>query len=226
MEQRMVFPRMRATVAGLLFLAWIGFLAAQVIETRGRILVSAPQIRHADVVVIATLTDDDGVPASALDVKRVLSPANVELAPKLIVPDIALISKKTGWQGPGDYVVPLSHKPHGQPGVALVPMSPGYYAKLSETTLNLGNNPDNVLQAFSATLGVKAERLREIASESSLPLFNIPITSHTKESDKFVKDLEKDGITFLAPMAPGEAKIYRATPEVIAQVEAILAEQK
>lgn len=230
-RNRMVFPKTRAVVAGLLFLAWIGYLASLVVETRGRILVSAPQLRNADVVVVAAISDEGGLPGGAIEVKQVLYPPNVNLAPALFVPKLALISPKTGWRGAGDYVVPLSNNPvqlGAPPEVALVPMSPGYNARRSEASLELGENPDEVVRVLSESTGVPADRLRQLADGQTLTVVNLPLPSHPARDSDEGKAVEKWRAALHAAGArnvtlrPGEAKIYPATPDVVSHAQAIL----
>src|SRR3954466_5555484 len=66
------FPKVRAAVAGVLFVCWIGYLAYLVSITRDTIPLARPQVEVADVVVLAEVRDEKGRPAPTVRVQSTI----------------------------------------------------------------------------------------------------------------------------------------------------------
>jgi hypothetical protein len=119
----------RLILAATLFLGWIGYLAYLVIRTRDPIILSRPQFYAAKVHVIASLTGDAEHPDARVTVKEVLYAADGDkekLAGKEVtVEALAVVSADQGWDGPGDYLLPLEPRKDRYQLVP-IPVSPTY----------------------------------------------------------------------------------------------------
>ncbi len=141
--------RVRLTVAAILFLGWIGWLAYLAATTTRPVVLSRPQFLAADLYAIATLKrgpDDADLPAEEATVQQVVwSKDNDDLEGKTIVVKNLIVVKTVmkgdppqaestqepteGWAGPGVYLIPLTRKTQlGQSvyEVTRIPRSPGY----------------------------------------------------------------------------------------------------
>ena len=119
----MVFPRARAVVAGLLFLAWLGFLLHLVVASRDLIVLSRPQFLVATRYVIAEVQAADGKPAPRVKAETVWA-ADREPTEEFDVVNLPAIGPASGWQGPGRYILPLWKAPTGY-AVPPIPPAPG-----------------------------------------------------------------------------------------------------
>jgi hypothetical protein len=124
-RQPRAYPRTRLLVAGLLFLGWLGYLGYLVVQTRTLVVVSRPQVLISPLVVVAEVADDGGRPARTVTVTRVLYPGDRNLAGAAIrvedLPDVTL-----GYEGPGEYVLPLRNLTDGDNLLTPLPRVPGF----------------------------------------------------------------------------------------------------
>jgi hypothetical protein len=220
----MVFPRMRAWVAGLLFLGWLGFLAYLAIGNWRRIVVARPQLERSNFVVVATLTDADGRPAAEMRIQKVLYSEKLawrQLAGQsLELNELVFFSENQGWQGPGDYVVPLTRtvdEETTRDQVTLLPLSPGYFPATSEVKIEVGNRPDSLARHVAAFTETPSRRLRELFNAPVATICHVPLRTR-EEFARVVHDA--GGRVLGAHMA--EARIYRATDDVLQQVDAMV----
>lgn len=132
----MTMARVRFVVAALLFVGWIVFLGYLVIRSRSTPVLAVPQIRSADLVVIAELRDDGGAPAPTVTVKQVAWSSARQRDADLQGTEIAVTfptgaDAVKGYVGVGRYIVPLRrpNAARGEPTYRLVP-GPIYRATL------------------------------------------------------------------------------------------------
>jgi hypothetical protein len=124
----MMSAKTRLIVAAGLFIAWIGWLTYLVVRTRNPVILSHPQFLVADVIVVAQLTGDDK-PDRQIKVIEVLwsndksKPAKDDELDVIFLEDCT--SKYHGWEGRGEYLVPLKKKGDVYT-LQEIPPSPGY----------------------------------------------------------------------------------------------------
>jgi hypothetical protein len=118
--------RTRLVVAALLFGAWMGWLAYLAATATRPVVLSRPQFLVATHYVVARLAADGSRPASSVHILEVHWPKEGDhwKDKELIIPNLP---RCAGWQGPGDYILPLI-KTEGGYEVAQIPPSPGYFA--------------------------------------------------------------------------------------------------
>jgi hypothetical protein len=129
----------RLAVAAVLFLAWIGYLVYLVVTTtrpevhlwppevtrRPPVVLSRPQFLVSDLDLVAEVKDRNGQPDSQVTVKKVQWVRDEKERPA--APEIVVVNLPgaQGWEGPGDYILPL-----GRDGkvyrVVAIPRSPGF----------------------------------------------------------------------------------------------------
>jgi hypothetical protein len=227
---RITFPRTRALVAGVLFVSWIGFLAYLVSITRNTIPLAGPQIQTADVVILADVKDDLGRAASEVLVKEVLSaaaPGQIVAGAKVTVDDLLFCGRLNGYRGEGSYVIPLKRVDPGSTyRVKMLPIVPGYYAPTSECEVDWGIDKESVAKALARETGAPAARIERLfeakaaLKERGIVVPNLPFYfTATKE---FQDRIAKAGGKVRIPAEPGESRIYRATPQVLEEVRALL----
>ena len=123
----------RLAVATAAFLAWLGWLAYLVFQSRSPVILSRPQFLNATVHAIARLTGDAEKPdakVKVLEVAWTADEADAKLAATEVpVQDLELVGPAQGWQGPGEYIVPLIGSKAGY-RLAPIPPSPGYPGNL------------------------------------------------------------------------------------------------
>jgi len=104
--------RIRFILALCLFTAWIGWLGYLAFTTRGQIVLSRPQFLVANVKVVASLAGDGDYADGSAIVKEVLATSDkaigVAKGKKIVVQDLELCGKASGWKGPGDYILALT----------------------------------------------------------------------------------------------------------------------
>jgi hypothetical protein len=115
--------RMRLMIAALLFCGWIGWLAYLAVTATHPIVLSRPQLLVSTLDVIAAVGGDDQKPESTVTVQEVHWPPGNRNIPEKIT--ITNLSRSEGWQGPGDYILPLV-KNGDHYHVSGIPPSPGY----------------------------------------------------------------------------------------------------
>jgi hypothetical protein len=120
----MVFPRARAVVAGLLFVAWLGFLLHLVLASRHLIVLSRPQFLVATRYVVAEVQEADGNPAPRVKAEVVWAADRGFAEGDLDVVNLPNVGPTGGWQGPGKYILPLWKTPRGY-AVPPTPPAPG-----------------------------------------------------------------------------------------------------
>lgn len=127
----MMSPKARLILAASLFVAWIGWLAYLVVQTRDPVILSRPQFLVADLYVIARLTADDGKPAKVVTVEDMLWAAPNRQPPAkgatITVENLSECGSRQGWQGEGLYLLALSRTSRPDTEMLkLIPPSPGY----------------------------------------------------------------------------------------------------
>jgi len=218
----MVFPRMRAFVAGALFVLWLGFLAYLAFANYGRIIVARPQLERSNLVVVAVLTNDSGRPAAHVDIQKVLYAEKPEwrqlTGQALELKELAFFSAKQGWLGAGEYVIPLTRRNGGQPAdhVTLLPLSPGFYPSTLEVTIDVTNGGRNLAAHIAELVDVPVPRLRELFKSTNVTLWHVPWRT-VEELEMLDQAIEKSGGK-MTEKRRAESRIYRATPDVIEQV--------
>src|SRR5581483_9291630 len=115
--------------ASVLFLAWIGWLLYLVLNTRHPIILSRPQFLVANLYVVAQVNgsaqEADGK-ASVLRVPWALTAADEKLKGTEITIRYLDEAGLPGWEGAGEYILPLVRDKDGGFRLALTPTSPGY----------------------------------------------------------------------------------------------------
>ena len=117
--------RVRLIVAWGLFVAWIAWLGWQSARYGRFDVVSRAQLANADLAVVAKITADaDGRALSKVHIERVIwpQPNAADLAGQDI--EILKLPSCEGFQGAGDYVLPLSRGPKGDYALAVPARSP------------------------------------------------------------------------------------------------------
>jgi hypothetical protein len=218
------FPRTRALVAGVLFVSWIGFLAYLVSITRDTIPLAGPQIQTADLVILADVEDEKGRPGQKVRVHETLRVRRPEW-PKfkvesVLIEDLPFCGPKQGYQSKGLYVIPLHRL---EPGpifrVKMLPIVPGYYPMTSECSVSYGDDKTAVSRVLSETTGVSKERVEEMFDKPSILVPNLPF--YFGDSKQFDSRIRKAG-GHVDTAEPGETRIYRATWQVLNDVQRLL----
>jgi len=219
----MVFPRMRAWVSGLLFIAWLGFLTFLAVKTHGRSIVAGPQVMRSNLVVVATLADAEGRPASKIFVRDVLYAANGDwkrlVGQSLDLNELAFFSAREGWTGPGDYVMPLTRLP-ARDQITPLPMSPGYLPAAADVVVKVGKTPDALAPILAARTGVPLGRMRGMLDAPALTLVNVNLQTYAEEQ-KFATDVQQAGGEVIS-IRRAESRIDRATPDILEQVAEVI----
>jgi hypothetical protein len=125
--------KVRLALAALLFASWIGWLVYLALTTTGTPILSRPQFLVSNLFVIADLTGDEH-PDPTATVEEVFWSADERQDQKLQKQQVAVIhlprcGPKEGWQGPGQYILPLTRRKSGKNftyEVTPTPRSPGY----------------------------------------------------------------------------------------------------
>ncbi len=134
--------RWRLVLAATGFLAWIGWLAYLAATTTRPVVLSRPQFLQADYWVIANLSGDEEHPDARAKVVEVFwsrkKPRNKR--EHINVSNLPEMRKRNGWQGPGQYILPLEKIKGTSAGrfqIVPIPPSPGYQPPSSEVRLYL-----------------------------------------------------------------------------------------
>jgi hypothetical protein len=99
----------RLALSAALFAGWIGYLAYLSATTTHPIVLSRPQFLAADFYVVAEVPADPAAPdepASVVTVKQVVWSARSEDS-KLTAIEVLNLNAKHGWEGAGEYIMPL-----------------------------------------------------------------------------------------------------------------------
>jgi hypothetical protein len=208
----MVFAKARLLVAAGLFVAWIGFLVVLVAQTRDPVILSRPQLAVSGLVVVATVAEKDGRPATTINIKKV-AVGDAKLAgTSLDVEGLADCGKAQGWAGPGDYIVPLTLRP-GEGGttyeVTPLPKVPGFNPTFETIELlQVGPDQEKVAALVSQLLGGNKDMVARGILRRNVP---------TLEAVELKKKLEgaKAGVRLIE----AESRIYRATPDALRQLD-------
>jgi hypothetical protein len=118
----MTFPKARLVVSAALFVGWLGFLLYLVIDSPSVIL-SRPQFLQAQLIVVAEVGGGQPEP---IVVKEVLWSNDPVGDAKLVnqhvrIPGIAEWRRKDGYEGSGQYLLPLIRTAPGSYQVAALP---------------------------------------------------------------------------------------------------------
>lgn len=117
-------PVSRLVLAALLFAAWIGWLIFLAATSSRPIVLSRPQFLVSTVDVIGRLSAEQGRPVSVVEVIDVhWPPSQQDLKQKSIT--VTNLAYCGGWNGPGEYILPLV-KVGDAYEVVRVPPSPGF----------------------------------------------------------------------------------------------------
>jgi hypothetical protein len=120
-------------VSAVLFLAWIGWLAYLAATTTRPTVLARPQFLVADLYVIAQVDADPQAPdqpAEMVTVKKVVwskEPGDTKRT-QILVKNLSKVNAEHGWEGPGEYVLALSHAREGPDlfQVTPLPRTPGF----------------------------------------------------------------------------------------------------
>jgi hypothetical protein len=218
----MVFPKARLAVSAGLFLAWIGFLAYLAARTRDPVILSRPQAVVSSVVLIADVKEQNGRPAVTVAVNKVawaLAREDNNLAgSQLTVDGLADVGQPQGWRGPGTYILPLTKRKTSAGyayEVTSLPMSPGYRPEyVTVELLRVGAEKDKV----SALVHSLTSSTGEVAP--GVVRRDVP----QKEAVEFKRTADALGAG--VRLSEGESRIYRATPDALAQLEELKAKER
>jgi hypothetical protein len=127
----MMRSRWRLVVSAVLFVGWIGYLGWVVANSTRPVILSRPQFLTADLYVVATVTaQGGGEPADVVTVKECkwAAVAADGKRQQLKVRNLPKCVTALGWEGPGDYVLALSHTKDGPDlfEVTPLPKTPGF----------------------------------------------------------------------------------------------------
>jgi hypothetical protein len=218
----MVFPKARLVVSAGLFLAWIGFLAYLVARTRDPVILSRPQLVVSSVVLIADIKEQNSRPVAAVSVTKVawaLAPEDNNLAgSQLTIDGLADVGHAQGWRGPGTYILPLTKRKTSTGytyEVTSLPMSPGYRPEyVTVEVVRVGPEKDKVSALAHILIGGTGEIapgiLRRDVSQ--------------KEAAEFKR--KADALGANVRLSEGESRIYRATPDALAQLAELKAKER
>jgi len=238
----MTFPKVRVVVAAGLFLAWLGFLGFLVYD-RDAIILSGPQFAVAQAIVIAEVKAND----PNVVVQEVVWCADAadrqRLKTGLVLPELLSFDKRTGFHGPGVYVIPLVSK---NTYYQIAPVrTPGYSRLASHgfiTLIDAGRTPEPVLAEvieYARQKPIHSRGLLDplqipiiecIASRSLLPsiepavpitLVELPRRLPISDARQLESDLKKRGAR--VHLHEEELRIYPATPQVRSQMEGFVA---
>jgi hypothetical protein len=217
---RMVFPKTRAIVFGVLFLLWLGFLAYLVTTTRGVIVLAQPQVLTANLLIVADVRDQAGRPAATVQVTQVLA-AEKDAWKKLAgqsleLDDLPFCSANQGWEGPGSYLIPVTRTEPGQltiDRVTLLPIVPGYHPAAAEAKVDTGKALGDVAKVLADVTGVPLPRINELMVAPVVEVFNVPLRGFDDQRI-LAERLAKAGGRLL-DFRPGESRIYKANPQVL-----------
>ena len=127
--------RVRLVVAALLFVAWISWLVYLSATTTRPVVLSRPQFLAANCYVIADLqakAGDAKVPADKVAIRQVVWSRGLGRDLKgqdLEVKNLNRSDSLPGWQGPGEYILPLTVETMGGGTICRltpIPRSPGF----------------------------------------------------------------------------------------------------
>lgn len=131
----MMNAKIRLVVTSLLFLSWISWLGYLAFATRNTIVLSRPQIYVSSAQVVAYVSNSSlpEVPANSVKIKKVLHAVGksekLNELETITIGNLSIVSKANGWDGPGDYVLPLTLTSNGNFVITPIPPSPGYSAR-------------------------------------------------------------------------------------------------
>ena len=124
----MTFARIRLAVAALAFAGWLTWLALAVWQKDAPDKVSRAQLTAADALLVAEVTaGEDGLPQAKVKVVQRLAGTGPKVGDDITVANLpsAVVPGK-GFQGAGQYLLPLTGGDLGLYRVAGLPRSPGY----------------------------------------------------------------------------------------------------
>lgn len=124
--------RLRAWLLGIAasaFAAWIGWLAFLVLATSRPIVLSRAQFLVSSLDVIAVVHDGKGTEARVEQVHWPKTAAAQRLEGMQI--SVANLRQCEGWEGPGEYILPLAGDGKGGYQVVPTPPSPGFEPSLA-----------------------------------------------------------------------------------------------
>jgi hypothetical protein len=122
--------KLRLYVAAGLFLAWIGYLAYLVFLSQPQVVLSKPQFMVASLHIFGQLTGgsekpDDKVKVSAISWTADEADKKIQ-GSQIKIAHLSDCTWEEGWQGPGEYLLPLMKLKDGGYQLAPLPPSPGF----------------------------------------------------------------------------------------------------
>lgn len=126
----MMQARVRLFAAGVLFAAWLTFLGYLAVMAGRPIVLSRPQFLVSNWFMIARVSGSEN---PNREVTVLVEGSLMELLDqnrmprhKVEIGGLAQCGHSQGWDGPGDYILPLLRGKDGQLQLAPIPLSPGY----------------------------------------------------------------------------------------------------
>jgi hypothetical protein len=123
--------RVLLVLTTVLFLAWIGWLTFLAATTTEPLVLARPQFLLADLYVVADVVANPASeePDDIVTVEQVIWSANQADAQhkKILVKNLTRMDAHHGWQGPGQYILPLSRTKESDVfQVTALPRTPGF----------------------------------------------------------------------------------------------------
>ena len=222
------FPRARLAVAALLFVGWLGFLVYLVAESRHTVVLSRPQLLVSNLCVVAEVKEEKGAPLPRVLVKRVVWSADPRdeklLDAEVVVLNMSHVGAPQGYAGSGEYVLPLTKQGPAEAPMYLVtnvPHTPGYVASHVNVELtDEGKDADRVAALVSEFSGLAADEARKLVDTGGRrPLLRINMPY--REAERFYTAMKQAGAA--VTLWPNDGRVYRATTETLAQLDAFAA---
>jgi hypothetical protein len=116
-------------LAAGLFIGWIAWLTYLVATATRPVILSRPQFLVSDLDVIAQVNQGQHGPDREVTVQEIHWPAQGNenlLGKRITVSNLESIEEPDGWQGPGQYILPLKKTGADSFAVISPPMSPGF----------------------------------------------------------------------------------------------------
>lgn len=223
----MTHPRLRLGVAVALFLGWIAYLAYLVARTRDPVILSRPQLLHAEVVIVAQVEEKNGVPNPVVTVKEVLWAENGKVAPAvgtmLHLPEVIDVTRSQGWRGPNEYLIPLTLTQKNTEvsyHVTSLPWSPGF-APLFQVEVARGPKVKEAIKTWAEKNAPHdvARLAEELSKGDQKDVFVLKRNLELQEAEKVQSELQALEIPSQRPW--GEYRIYLATQDAREQLRSL-----
>ncbi len=118
------WARLRLAIAVLIFVGWIGWLVYLAILGTPR----PPVLSHSQVLVsnLDVIAQIDALDPPKIKIKEILWPHKEAEKPPESPVEVPHLPSCVGWNGPGEYLVPLRTDWHGSYDVQPLPPTPGF----------------------------------------------------------------------------------------------------